>query len=126
MSRILIANRGEIAVRVIRACAQNGHTSIAVYADQDANALHAQLADVAIALPGTTAAETYLSIEAIIAAARRAGADAVHPGYRQRRRSTHQGELSPRPTCFAARSLGWRCESRILPGQSAHRSPHRR
>ncbi|KZE22967.1 acetyl/propionyl/methylcrotonyl-CoA carboxylase subunit alpha [Brevibacterium casei] len=81
MSRILIANRGEIAVRVIRACAQNGHTSIAVYADQDANALHAQLADVAIALPGTTAAETYLSIEAIIAAARQAGADAVHPGY---------------------------------------------
>ncbi len=67
MSRILIANRGEIAVRVIRACAQNGHTSIAVYADQDANALHTRLADVAIALPGTTAAETYLSIEAIIA-----------------------------------------------------------
>lgn len=81
MSRILIANRGEIAVRVIRACAQNGHTSVAVYADQDATALHAQLADIAIALPGTTAAQTYLNIEAIVAAAKTAGADAVHPGY---------------------------------------------
>ncbi|GAA2098032.1 biotin carboxylase N-terminal domain-containing protein [Brevibacterium salitolerans] len=81
MSRILIANRGEIAVRVIRACAQNGHTSIAVYADQDAAAMHTQLADIAVALPGSTAAETYLNSEALLAAAKRAGADAVHPGY---------------------------------------------
>ena len=81
MSRILIANRGEIAVRIIRACAQHGHTSVAVYADQDADALHARFADEAFALPGTTAGDTYLNIDAILAAAKSAGADAVHPGY---------------------------------------------
>ncbi|RAG63099.1 acetyl-/propionyl-CoA carboxylase subunit alpha, partial [Burkholderia multivorans] len=73
MSTILIANRGEIAVRIIRACAENRHTSVAVYADQDATALHAQLADVAIGLPGTTAAETYLNIPALISAAQASG-----------------------------------------------------
>jgi acetyl-CoA/propionyl-CoA carboxylase biotin carboxyl carrier protein len=81
MSTILIANRGEIAVRIIRACAQTGHTSVAVYADQDADALHVQLADAAFAVPGTTAGKTYLSIDALLAAARASGADAVHPGY---------------------------------------------
>ncbi|MCI4011504.1 biotin carboxylase N-terminal domain-containing protein [Brevibacterium sp. ZH18] len=81
MPTILIANRGEIAVRIIRACAQYGHTSVAVYADQDADALHTQLADEAYSLPGTTAADTYLNIEAIISAAKKSGADAVHPGY---------------------------------------------
>ena len=81
MSRILIANRGEIAVRIIRACAQHGHTSVAVYADQDADALHARFADEAFALPGTTAGDTYLNIDAILSAAKSAGADAVHPGY---------------------------------------------
>ncbi|RBP68039.1 acetyl-CoA/propionyl-CoA carboxylase biotin carboxyl carrier protein [Brevibacterium sanguinis] len=81
MPRILIANRGEIAVRIIRACAQTGHTSIAVYADQDIEAMHTQLADEAHALPGTSAADTYLSIDALLAAARASDADAVHPGY---------------------------------------------
>lgn len=81
MKSVLIANRGEIAIRIARAARDHGIKSIAIYADGDRNALHVKACDEAYALGGVTATETYLNIEKIISVAKKSGAEAIHPGY---------------------------------------------
>ena len=81
ITKVLIANRGEIAVRIARAAKDSGRKSVAVYADQDRDSLHVRVSDEAYALNGTTSAETYLVIEKLLSIAKRSNCNAVHPGY---------------------------------------------
>ncbi|MEO1644638.1 MAG: biotin carboxylase N-terminal domain-containing protein, partial [Chloroflexota bacterium] len=81
MRKLLIANRGEIACRIVRTCQQMGIATVAIYADADADALHVQVADEAVHVGASPATESYLNIENVIAVAQRTGADAIYPGY---------------------------------------------
>lgn len=136
LRRILVANRGEIAVRVIRACREMGIESVAVYSDADRSARHVTLADRAVHIGPAPAAESYLSIAAIVAAARTAEADAVHPGYGFLSESAAFAEacldaglifIGPPPSALAAmgskiaaRQLAERAGVPIVPGGTPH------
>ncbi|MBN2097119.1 MAG: acetyl-CoA carboxylase biotin carboxylase subunit, partial [Candidatus Omnitrophica bacterium] len=92
-SKILIANRGEVALRVIRACKEMGVRTVAVYSEVDANSLHVRFADEAICIGKATPAESYLSIPSIISAAEIADVEAIHPGYGFLAENAHFAEI---------------------------------
>ena len=119
--KVLVANRGEIAVRIIRACKELNIRTVAVYSEADANSMHVQLADEAICIGGPPAAESYLRIDRIISAAEITDVDAIHPGYGFLSENTHFAEVCDScnirfigPSPRAMQSLGDKAVSRML------------
>ncbi|HEX5131865.1 MAG TPA: biotin carboxylase N-terminal domain-containing protein, partial [Candidatus Krumholzibacteria bacterium] len=121
VTKVLVANRGEIAVRVIRACRELGIPSVAAYSDVDRHALHVQQAGEAVRIGPAPATESYLNVDAIIAAARATGADAIHPGYGFlaesedfAERVENEGLTFIGPPSAAIRAMGSKIESRAI------------
>ncbi len=114
--RLLVANRGEVAVRIARAAAEMGIATLAVHSRDDARSLHVRRADAAVALPGVGPA-AYLDIAALVAAAREGGCDAVHPGYGFLSENAAFARASPSPRCASASN-----PSRWSWGRAARRS----
>ena len=119
--KVLVANRGEIAVRIIRACKELNVRTVAVYSEADANSMHVQMADEAICIGGPPAAESYLRIDRIISAAEITDVDAIHPGYGFLSENTHFAEVCDScnirfigPSPRAMQTLGDKAVSRIL------------
>ena len=119
-SKILIANRGEIACRIIKACKEMGIKTVAIYSDVDSNALHTKLADESVSIGGKSASESYLDFDKVINAAKQTGADAIHPGYGFLSENHHFNErvkkegitfIGPEPEPM--RLLGSKVESRF-------------
>src|SRR5277367_4877820 len=111
--KILVANRGEIAVRIIRACKELNIRTVAVYSEVDANSMHVQLADEAIRIGPAPASESYLRIDRIISAAEIADVDAIHPGYGFLSENAHFAEVCDScnirfigPSASAIRAMG--------------------
>lgn len=119
LTRVLIANRGEIAVRIIRACHEEGIEAVAVYSEVDATSPHVLQADRAVEIGPAPAAQSYLNVERLLAAARESGADAVHPGYGFLSERAHFAEAVERaglafigPSPDAIRAMGEKTEAR--------------